>query len=186
MQQSQNLPALLCSIIPRRELLHSPLPPLPFASFLSFLSLSHSFSTTHAGERARERGKLRENSPPEAQSLVALFVWLRFPARSHEHALAALGRLVGVLRLLDLADQQLKRAAHVLAVPRARLGPRALVLVGHRLALLGRHLPLLGAQVALVADDADRDAVCALVCGGSWLAGWVEGERGAGGRGHTR
>lgn len=81
---------------------------------------------------------------------------------SHEHALAAVGRLARVLRLFDLADEQLKGARHVLVVPRAGLGPGALVLVGHRLALLGRHLPLLGAQVALVADDADRDAGRAL------------------------
>ena len=81
---------------------------------------------------------------------------------SHEHALAALGRLVGVLRLLHLADEQLKGPGDVLVVPGAGLGPGSLVLLGHGLALLGRHLALLGAQVALVADDADGDAGRAL------------------------
>ena len=63
---------------------------------------------------------------------------------SHQHALAALGRHVRVLRLLDLVDQELECLADVLVVARTRLGPRALELLGQLLSLLGRHLPLLG------------------------------------------
>lgn len=93
-------------------------------------------------------------------------------ARSHELALAIGRRLVRVLRLFNLANQQLKRARHVLAVARAGLGPRALVALGERLALLGCDLALLGAEVGFVADDADGDGVCALFLGG-WLVDWL-------------
>lgn len=98
-------------------------------------------------------------------------------ARSHELALAIGRRLIRVLRLFNLANQQLKGARHVLAVSRAGLGPCALVALGELLALLGRDLALLGAEVGFVADDADGDGVCALFLGGGGLVSvWGFGE----------
>lgn len=98
-------------------------------------------------------------------------------ARSHEFALAIGRRLIRVLRLFNLANQQLKGARHVLAVSRAGLGPCALVALGELLALLGRDLALLGAEVGFVADDADGDGVCALFWGGGGLVSvWGFGE----------
>lgn len=116
-----------------------------------------------------------QNNPPNGSHLspppFSVVHPRRIPrARSHELALAIGRRLVRVLRLFNLANQQLKRARHVLAVARAGLGPRALVALGERLALLGRDLSLLGAEVGLVADDADGDGVCALFLG-RWLVG---------------
>lgn len=68
----------------------------------------------------------------------------------------------GVLRLLDLGNQELKGLGHVLVVPSTSFGPATAALLCHLSALLGAHLALLGAQVALVADDDDRDGVSSL------------------------
>ena len=80
--------------------------------------------------------------------------------------------------LLNLADHQLERLGHVLAVASARLGPRTLVAVRQGLALLRRHLSLLGAQVGLVANEADRDAVEALLRGGVLVEAGRGGKKG--------
>jgi hypothetical protein len=48
---------------------------------------------------------------------------------SHDDALAAGRRLVGVLRLLDLTDEEFKSLGYVLPVPGTSLGPGAVVLV---------------------------------------------------------
>lgn len=74
---------------------------------------------------------------------------------SHHRALAAGRGLVRVLLLLDLADEEFECLRNVLIVPRAGLGPRALVLLGQLLAVLCRDLALLGAQVTFVADYDD-------------------------------
>lgn len=81
---------------------------------------------------------------------------------SHQDAIALRRRFAGVLRLLDLRYQELKSLAHVLVVPRARLGPAALDLLGELLSVLGGDLPLLGSQIALVAHDDDGDRLGAL------------------------
>lgn len=80
----------------------------------------------------------------------------------HGDTCLGLGGVAGVLRLLDLGNQELKGFGHVLVVPSTRLGPAATALLCHLSALLGAHLALLGAQVALVADDDDRDGVGSL------------------------
>jgi len=83
-------------------------------------------------------------------------------APSHDDALAACRRLVGVLRLLNLADEELKSFGYVLPIPGTSLGPGAVVLVCQSFALLGRHLALLRTEIALVADNADGDGFGAL------------------------
>lgn len=85
-----------------------------------------------------------------------------FAIASHQDAIALRRRFAGVLRLLDLRYQELKGLAHVLVVPRARLGPAALDLLGELLPVLGGDLPLLGSQIALVAHDDDGDRLGAL------------------------
>lgn len=75
----------------------------------------------------------------------------------HDDALAPTSGLTRILALLHLGDHELKCLLDVLVVPRARLGPRALELLGEGLALLGCDLALLGAQVRLVADYDERD-----------------------------
>ena len=81
---------------------------------------------------------------------------------SHKDALSSVSRLVRVLALLDLADQQLKGLGDILVVARAGLGESAIELLGQLPALLGCDLALLGPEIALVADDAYRDPVGAL------------------------
>lgn len=81
---------------------------------------------------------------------------------SHDNALAAGGRLIRILRLFDLCDEQLKSLVDVLVVAGAGLGPAAVVLFGKLLAVVGRDLALLGAQIALVAHDDDGDPLDAL------------------------
>ena len=91
------------------------------------------------------------------------FEVVNFPSAGlHNKAFSAGGGLVGVLRLLNLTDEQLECFGYVLAVPGTSFGPRAVVLVSERLALLGCHLALLRAEVALVADDADGNGLSAL------------------------
>lgn len=81
---------------------------------------------------------------------------------SHNIALAAGGRLIRVLRLFDLCNEELEGLVDVLVVASAGLGPAAVVLVGQLLAVLGRDLALLGAQIAFVAHDDDGDPLDAL------------------------
>lgn len=81
---------------------------------------------------------------------------------SHHSALAAGGRLIRVLRLFDLCDEELESLVYVLVVASACLGPAAVVLVRQLLAVLGRDLALLGAQIAFVAHDDDGDPLHAL------------------------
>lgn len=83
-------------------------------------------------------------------------------ALSHDHTLAAGGRLIRILRLLDLSDEQLKGLFDVFVVARAGLGPAAAVLLRQLLAVLSCDLALLGAQVTLVAHDDDRNPLDAL------------------------
>ena len=85
-----------------------------------------------------------------------------FATASHKDAIALRRSFAGVLRLLDLSYQELKGLAHVLVVPRARLGPATLDLLGELLPVLGGDLPLLGSQIALVANDDDGDRLGAL------------------------
>lgn len=80
----------------------------------------------------------------------------------HQNAIALSWCLAGVLRLFDLSNQEFEGLADVLVVSCARLGPAALYLLGELLAVFGGDLSLLGSQVALVADNADRDGVSAL------------------------
>lgn len=82
------------------------------------------------------------------------------------HDLARLppsGGLVRVRRLLDLPDHELERLDDVLVVAGTGLRERALEALCELLAVLGRNLALLGSQIALVADDDDRDPFCALL-----------------------
>lgn len=72
---------------------------------------------------------------------------------SHHHTLSAVLRLVGVLGLLDLADQQLKGLGHVRVEACTGLDLGAVKLLGQLLAVLDGDLALLGAQIALVADN---------------------------------
>lgn len=88
----------------------------------------------------------------------------------HQNAVALGWCLAGVLRLLNLSDQELKGLANVLVVSCARLGPAALYLFGELLSIFGGDLSLLGSQVALVADNADRNGVSALDDKDLWLA----------------
>lgn len=81
----------------------------------------------------------------------------------HQDAIALSRCLAGVLRLLDLSDQELERFADVLVISCARLGPAALDLLGHLLSIFGGNLSLLGSQVALVADDDDGDGFGTLI-----------------------
>lgn len=81
---------------------------------------------------------------------------------SHDTALAAGGRLIRVLRLFDLCNEELKGLVDILVVAGTGLRPAAVVLFGDLLAILGRDLALLGAQIALVAHDDDRDPLDAL------------------------
>ena len=77
----------------------------------------------------------------------------------HDSALAATRGLTRVLAPLHLGNHELERLEHVLVVARARLGPRALELLGEGFAVLGRDLALLGAEVRLVAYNDNGDPV---------------------------
>lgn len=74
----------------------------------------------------------------------------------HDHALAVVGRSVGVLGLLDLVNEQLKGFGNMDIVSGTSLGPSAAELLSELLAVLWADLALLWSQVALVADDTDR------------------------------
>lgn len=76
---------------------------------------------------------------------------------SHNTALAAGGRLIRVLRLLDLSNEQLKGLANILVVTGTALRPGAIVLLGQLLSVLGGDLSLLGPEVALIAHNDDGD-----------------------------
>lgn len=76
---------------------------------------------------------------------------------SHQYALAAGGRLIGVLRLLDLSDEELESLADVLVVAGTGLGPGAVVLLAQLLSVVGADLSLLGPEIALVAHNDDGD-----------------------------
>lgn len=94
-------------------------------------------------------------SSPTLLSLICLLLDPSF--FSHDKALAAGGRLIRILRLFDLCDEELKGLVDVLVVAGAGLGPATVVSVGELLAVVGRDLALLGAQIALVAHDDDGD-----------------------------
>jgi hypothetical protein len=75
--------------------------------------------------------------------------------RSHDGALALVGRRVRVLGLLDLLDEKLEGLGDADVVAGAGLGPGAAELLSELLPFLNADLSLLGSQIALVADDAD-------------------------------
>lgn len=77
-------------------------------------------------------------------------------------AVALFGGLAGVLRLLDLGNQQLKSLADVLVISCTRFGPSALDLFRYLLAILRGDLALLGTEIALVADNDDGNGLGAL------------------------
>ncbi len=96
-----------------------------------------------------------------------VFLVLRFcspppPPLSHDDTPPASSRLVGVLGVLNLADQQLKGLGHVLTIPGTSFSEGAIVLFGERLAFLVGYLSLLWSEVGLVANNADWDGVGAL------------------------
>lgn len=75
---------------------------------------------------------------------------------SHDGAFASTLRLVGVLRLLDLPDEELEGLGHVLVIPGAGFSPGTVDLLSQLLALLGADLALLGSQIALVTNNYNR------------------------------
>lgn len=83
-------------------------------------------------------------------------------------AVALFGGLAGVLRLLDLGNQQLKSLADVLVISCTRFSPAALDLFRHLLAILRGDLALLGTEIALVADNDDGNGLGAL-----WKRRWL-------------
>lgn len=105
---------------------------------------------------------------PNQLIIVIVIVWQNVPLETclrfllHQNAVALGGCLARVLRLLNLSDQELEGLADVLVVSCARLGPAALNLFGELLSIFRSDLSLLGSQVALVADNADRNGVSTL------------------------
>ena len=85
-------------------------------------------------------------------------------ARLHDDTLVSARGLTWVLALLHLLDDEFERLDHVLAVPRAGLGPCALELVGQRSAFFGLDLPLLGSEVGFVAHNDEGNGFGALGC----------------------
>lgn len=81
---------------------------------------------------------------------------------SHHGALAIVGRGVGVLRLLDLFDEQLKGLGDTNIVAGTGLGPGAAKLFGELLAVIVADLALFRSQIALVTNDADGNLFAAL------------------------
>ena len=105
----------------------------------------------------------------------------------HLHKQASIrttSRLIRILRLLDLADDEVESLADVLVVARAGLGVGAIELLGQRFALLDGDLALLGTEIALVAYDHDGDPfgalesdcisfeICEARIEGAWEAGY--------------
>lgn len=81
-----------------------------------------------------------KSAPPKHQNVHQLSP----RTTSHEHAFVAPGWLVGILRLLNLPDHEIKRLADILIVPRAGLGVCALELLGQLFPLLQGDLALVG------------------------------------------
>ena len=79
--------------------------------------------------------------------------------RSHHAAFVVTRRLAGVLRLFHLAHHKLKGLGDVIIQPGAGLGESALEFFRQRSSLVGGDLSLLGLQVALVADNDQRNPV---------------------------
>lgn len=82
--------------------------------------------------------------------------------RSHHAAFVVTRRLAGVLRLFNLGDHKLKGLGDVVVQPGAGLGEGALKIFCQLSSLFGCDLSLLRLQVALVADNDQRDPVRAL------------------------
>lgn len=107
---------------------------------------------------------------------------------SHDFALPTVRALGGVLRLLNLRDQELERLGDVLVIAGTGLGPRAVELLRQPAPILLADLSLLWPQIALVTHNDDRDPVRALreregtttLAGGAyevitwfWWANWM-------------
>lgn len=108
------------------------------------------------------------------------------PLKSHHHTLTPPCGLARVARLLDLGDDELKRAGDVLVETGASLREAAFELVGEGAALVAADLPLLGFEVAFVADYDQGDPFCALRGGRRGVSGvgfLLEGEGERGGEG---
>lgn len=71
----------------------------------------------------------------------------------HDMTLSASSGLTGVLTLLHFSDHEIEGLLNILVVSCARFGPRALQLLGERLAVLGLYLTLFGSKIGLVAND---------------------------------
>lgn len=95
-------------------------------------------------------------------------VYTRRLKRLHKNAVALLRGLAWGLRLLDLSDHELKGLGHIGVVGRASLGPPALQLLSKLAAILRANLALLRSQIALVADNDDRDRFSALDVQNFW------------------
>lgn len=78
---------------------------------------------------------------------------------SHHNTLSAGGSFVGVLRLLDLGNERLKSLADMLVVAGASFGPAAVKPFCKLPGILLGNLTLFGAQVALIADNDNRDPI---------------------------
>jgi hypothetical protein len=86
---------------------------------------------------------------------------------SHDNALTTVLRLVRILRLFNLADQELKGDVDMFAVTGTGFRPAALELLRQLLALITCNLALFGPKIALVTNNDQRNPVRTLARG--WL-----------------
>jgi len=81
----------------------------------------------------------------------------------HQRALLPTRRLTWILALFDFGNNQLKRLANILVIPRARFSPRTLELLANGFAVFGADLSLFGSEVGFVSYNDDRYPVGSLV-----------------------
>jgi len=80
----------------------------------------------------------------------------------HDLTFIPISRLIGVLRFLNLSNDELKRLGDVLIVPCTCLCVRTVKLLRQRLALLDGDLALIWTQIALIPNNNDGNPFRAL------------------------
>ena len=99
---------------------------------------------------------------PWLSSILPISYYRGSSCRSHHDALAPSSRLAWILRFLNLGNHLLEGCGNVDVQPCASLGEAAVEFIRQLPSLVHRDLSLLGSEVALVADDDQRDPVGAL------------------------
>jgi hypothetical protein len=92
----------------------------------------------------------------------------------HHDTLVSSRWRLGIARLLNLANHQLKSLVDILVITCTGFYPRTLELFAERLAFCGGYLSLFRSQVGLIANNHDGDEVCAL----GWSVSFGGGEGG--------